>query len=522
MTIRKLGRRELMKAGAVVAGAAALGAKEIIAEPARASAITVQFPAPVPLEDARWSCVSTTEAAAWQKAEMYKPAFSFEALNLNVVVPAGATKTVARLADGRGGLTIDTVGRNVEGFGACLNELGWTSLSALSDADRDSVMKEFFDPAAGARFSYCRMPIGANDFAREAYSYNETDGDFAMKNFSIAHDKDTLVPFIQAAKKYQPTLKLWASPWSPPTWMKRNHFYAEAKAYPGFKDNGIKPEQIGKEGQDMFIQEPRYFEAYALYFQKFIEAYRAEGIQVGMVMPQNEFNSAQNFPSCTWTAAGLARFIEYLGPAMQKIGVDVFFGTLERGDVKLLDATMNDKKASRYIQGVGVQWAGKNALADIDAKYPHLPIFQSEQECGFGTNTWAYTTYCWQLMKEYFRRGARAYFYWNLATAKGGMSTWGWPQNSLVSVDAATKTFAYNHDYYLMKHLSHFVDVGARRLETSGTCDDAIVFENPDGGVVALLHNGHPYKKQVAIQVGDTGAMAELAADSFATVTLKA
>ena len=65
--------------------------------------------------------------------------------------------------------------------------------------------------------------------------------------------------------------------------MKNNHFYAEAKPYPGFKDNGIKPEQVGHEGEDMFIQEPRYFQAYALYFQKFIEAYRAEVIRVGMV-----------------------------------------------------------------------------------------------------------------------------------------------------------------------------------------------------------------------------------------------
>jgi glucosylceramidase len=489
---------ERAEAESRVSGDAVVGARGVV----------VQLPAPQLLDDPKWSCVATTEASAWQTAPMYKPSFSFEQLNLNITQaqPGAAAKST----------------KTMVGFGACFNELGWASLSALSDADRDSVMKEFFQPGEGARFNYCRMPIGANDFAREAYSYNETDGDFTMKNFSIAHDKDTLVPFIQAAKRYQPELKLWASPWSPPTWMKHNHFYAEAKAYAGFKDNGIKPEQIGHEGEDMFIQEPRYFEAYALYFQKFIEAYRAEGIQIGMVMPQNEFNSAQNFPSCTWTAAGLAHFIEYLGPAIQKIGVDVFFGTLERGNIKLLDATMTDKKAAKFIKGVGVQWAGKNALAEIDAQYPALTIFQSEQECGFGTNTWAYTAYCWQLMKEYFRRGARGYFYWNLATAKGGMSTWGWPQNSLVSIDTAAKTFQYNHDYYLLKHMTHFVDVGARRVETSGTCDDAIAFVNPDGSVVALLRNGHPYKQLVQLQVGDKAASTELAADSFATVTLKA
>ncbi len=156
----------------------------------------------------------------------------------------------------------------IEGFGGCFNELGWTSLSALNDADRSTVLAELFDPHAGARFTYCRMPIGANDFARKAYSYDETDGDFDLKDFSIANDKETLIPFIHAAQKFQPQLKIWASPWTPPSWMKRNKFYAEAKAYPGMKDNGIRPDQIGKEGEDMFIQEPRYFEAYARYFGK--------------------------------------------------------------------------------------------------------------------------------------------------------------------------------------------------------------------------------------------------------------
>ncbi len=528
MSKKKWSRREALRAG--VAGVAAVGlgvlardqaAAELRAgstrandaalpaapESAAASAVVTQFPAPAALDDPHWSCVVTTEASPWQSTPLYKPSFAFDELNLIVGTPdLDAASESAQ---------------TMEGFGGCFNELGWTSLEALTEADRDSVMTEFFDPKAGARFSYCRMPIGANDFAREPYSYDETDGDFAMKDFSIAHDKDTLVPFIQAALKHQPGLKLWASPWSPPTWMKKNHFYAEAKPYPGFKDNGIKPEQVGHEGEDMFIQEPRYFEAYALYFRKFIEAYRAEGIRVGMVMPQNEFNSAQNFPSCTWTADGLKHFIEYLGPAMQKIGVDVFFGTLERGNVKLLETTMNDKKAAKYIKGVGVQWAGKNALADIAREYPALTIFQSEQECGYNSNTWAYTTYCWQLMKEYFRRGARAYMYWNIATLNGGVSTWGWPQNSLVYVDAAAKTFQYSSDYYLLKHLTHYVDVGARRIETSGTCDDALAFLNPDDSVVLLLRNASAHKQMVQVQIADRIAVVELPPNSIGTVNLK-
>src|SRR5207302_1883292 len=77
--------------------------------------------------------------------------------------------------------------------------------------------------------------------------------------------------------------------------------------------NRIRPDQVGHEGEDMFILEEPYLAAYAKYFGRFVDAYRAEGIRVGMVMPQNEFNSAQNFPSCTWTPAGLAKFLRHLG-----------------------------------------------------------------------------------------------------------------------------------------------------------------------------------------------------------------
>ncbi len=456
---------------------------------------------PEPLEDDGVRLVTTTAESAWQKGVVYKPAFGWELLNLKVEAAKG---------------------RPMEGFGACFNELGWTSLKALSAEDREGVMKELFDPQAGARFTYCRMPIGANDFATEAYSYDETAGDFALKDFSIAHDRGTLVPFIQAALKQQPGLRLWASPWTPPSWMKRNDFYAEAKAYPGMKENGIRPDQVGHEGEDMFRLEPKYLEAYARYFAKFVEAYRAEGIRVGMVMPQNEFNSAQNFPSCTWTPQGLAAFLKYLGPEMKKIGVEVFFGTLERGNVKLLDEVMKTKGAGEWVKGVGVQWAGKNALPEIRAEYPELPVFQSEQECGDGSNSWSYTGYCWQLMKDYFRNGACGYMYWNISTAEGGKSTWGWAQNSLVSVDAEAKTFKWNHDYYLLKHLTHFVEVGARLVEVSGTCDDALGFVNPDGTHVMLVRNELPHAQRVQVQVGARAVMVELPPDSVATLTLRA
>src|SRR5579859_7540593 len=499
MTTNGWTRRKMLSASVRAAAGTTIASLGL---PARAAA---QFGPPQPLNDPRFNVITTTESQPWQTGSVFKPMFGWDVLNLNL--------DPAQLQPGS---------QPMLGFGGCFNELGWISLQSLSETDRESVLHELFHPTDGARFTYCRTPIGANDFATGPYSYDETDGDFALKDFSIAHDKDTLIPFVQAALRHQPKLRLWASPWSPPSWMKRNHFYAEAKAHPGMKENGIRPDQIGNEGEDLFIQETRYFDAYARYFGRYIDAYRAAGISVGMVMPQNEFNSAQNFPSCTWTPEGLARFLHYLGPEMQKREVDVFFGTMERGNPKLLETVLADQEAARYIKGVGMQWAGKNALPAVHNEFPSLLIYQSEQECGDGSNSWRYTGYCWQLMKHYFRSGASAYMYWNISTPDGGMSTWGWAQNALVCVNANSKTYRYNHDYYLLKHLTHFVDVGARNLVINGTCDDALAFVNPDKSIVALVRNERSHTQRVQMQVGNDTVMLELPSDSIGTFALKA
>ena len=261
--------------------------------------------------------------------------------------------------------------QQIDGFGSCFNELGWTSLSELKPEDRKSIFKELFEPGYGAGFTIYRLPIGANDFSRDWYSYDETEGDFALKNFSIKNDLQTLVPFIKSAQKYNPKLKLWASPWSPPSWMKYNKHYALAKVPSVFEsaENGIADNQIGKEGEDMFIQEEAYFKTYAIYFRKFIEAYKKENITIGMVMPQNEFNSAQWYPSCTWTPEGLSKFLKFLGPEMAKTKTDIFFGTFERPNEKLFKEAYS-KEVSSYIKGVGFQWGGKDAIGKIHQEYP--------------------------------------------------------------------------------------------------------------------------------------------------------
>lgn len=431
------------------------------------------------------------------------------------------------------------VEQQIEGFGACFNELGWTSLSKLSPGDKESVIKELFEPNTGAGFTICRMPVAANDFSRDWYSYNEQEGDFEMKSFSISNDRETLIPFIHSALKYNGDLKLWASPWSPPSWMKHNKHYASTSTDRTAKklrkklqageetysakiiENGLPVEREGFEGTDMFIRKPAYLKAYALYFSKFIEAYKNENIKISMVMPQNEFNSAQIFPSCCWTAAGLAEFVgDYLGPAMEEKGVEVMFGTMERPNAALVDTILTDSECKKYVKGVAFQWAGKNSIASIHQRYPGMKLYQSEQECGDGKNTWNSAMYAWSLMQHYLNNGTTAYLYWNISLEEGGISRWGWAQNSLVVVDADKKTFRYTPEYYVMKHVSHFVKPGAKKLKIEGERKGLLSFVNPDGNVVVVISNETADEKIYPISIDGKVYAPKLAANSLNTLVL--
>jgi glucosylceramidase len=445
--------------------------------------------------------VSTMEDSFWEIQPLLQP--DAGDLTADVVIDPASTQ------------------QTIEGFGACFNELGWTSLNVLEPQVREGILKELFSPGIGANFTLCRMPVAANDFALNWYSYDETEGDFEMKDFSIDNDRKTLIPFIKNAQKYYPDVKIWASPWSPPSWMKYNKHYASRSTIGQAIDNGLPKNREGREGTDMFIQEEAYLKAYALYFSKFVEAYRAEGIDIFAVMPQNEFNSAQIFPSCCWTASGLANFVgNYLGPVMEDAGVEILFGTMERPNEALVDTVLTDTAAGRYIRGVGFQWAGEAALPGIHARYPDLRLYRTEQECGNGKNDWEGAMYAWNLMKHYLGNGVSGYLYWNISLMQGGISQWGWAQNSLVVVNE-DKSFAYTPEYYVMKHVSHYVKPGAKRLQTEGNFSNLLAFVNLDNSIVVVAGNEEATERVICIKVKDTIYSPLLKAGSLNTLLIR-
>lgn len=237
-------------------------------------------------------------------------------------------------------------------WGHCFNELAWDALCMLPEADREELLHRMFAPDGDLRFTMGRIPMNANDYARSWYSCDEVAGDFELRYFSIDRDRQAIIPFIRAAQKHVPEMTFWASPWCPPSWMKINADYPvrsdrkyntmdARKDYllyggaAGDRDDYKAP--TGKtfpdplSHTDYMIQDPRYLQAYADYFCRFVSEYAAEGIKIGMVMFQNEAWSYTPYPGCAWTPEGIIRFnVKYLVPTMRREHpeVDVFFGTI--------------------------------------------------------------------------------------------------------------------------------------------------------------------------------------------------
>lgn len=394
----------------------------------------------------------------------------------------------------------DENGKGLFGFGCCISEICAKAIFSLTEDKQKQIFDDLFS-IQGCGFDYCRLSIGANDFAESWYSYNEAEGDYEMKNFSIERDKKYIIPAIKEAQKRSPEIEFFASPWSPPTWMK----------FPKVCNYG------------RLVQTPENLKAYALYFRRFIEEYTKENIKITAVCPQNEFFSTQKFPSCVYYAEELEDFMCYLVDEVKDL-VDVYYGTCNgpgpTSDGGLhndyLNRFMQNPKLRQNLKGAAYQWNGKFSIMQAKEDFSHLDLIQSECQCGDGNNTWRHAMYTYHLMHHYFVNGARANVYWNMALDNDGYSTWGWRQNSFISVKDGEYT--YNPEFYLFKHFAHFVKRGAVLLSTKGEMSsNSTVFKNPDGSVVAVILNPFEFKKTITIDNNNY----ILKPKSFNTIILK-
>lgn len=426
-------------------------------------------------------------------------------------------------------------------WGTCFNEKGWDALNLLPEHQQEKILFNLFSPDGDLRFSLGRFSMNANDYARDWYSCDEVDGDFQLKYFNIDRDKTTLIPYIKAAQKYNPALTFWISPWSPPSWMKINHYYSVVSNdqyneldpklnYLLFEDSkyikeGVFPHQLAK--NNYMILDDRYLKTYANYFCKFISAYQEEGIPIKMVMFQNESWSYTPYPGCAWTAEGIIRFnADYLAPTLkaQHPDVSLYLGTINSNRYQVIDQVLSDSKMSNSIQGIGLQWEGGQILPRLREKYPQYKYVQTESECGWGDFNWSAGEHTFQLINHYLGNGCEEYTFWNAILADNGMSGWGWKQNALIRVDSKEKTATFTPEYYAVMHYTHFLTPESTILRFSNDKEDktaVLIAKNASGKYLVFAGNFNDNARNFTIKLEEKYLNISLPPHSFNTFKMK-
>jgi glucosylceramidase len=456
--------------------------------------------------------------------------------------------TVTPVTSGNATLTVTPTStfQKFSGFGGAFNELGWKYLQTLSTSDQQKAMTLLFDPTNGANFQYGRIPIGASDYATTRYTDNENSGDNSMSKFSISQDQMFLIPYVKAALAVNPNLFLWGSAWTPPTWMKTSSGMVNSSLSCAATNGDTSPFDGGCMKSDA-----QTLTAYALYLSKWVSAYGTAGMNVKMIVPQNEPSYSQNYPSCLWDPPVLDTFIKtYLSTQLNSAnpGTQIFMGTMSKGnatpgDNEQLAAIFADNTTKGIIKGVGLQWTmqsngtfsfssngttmnGVDALPNIwqtehqAGNYPWNPAGAPAFNANMAPNDYPYGVESWGLITNWLKAGATSYSAWNMVLDTVGLgndSVRKWPQDSLLVVNTSAKTLTATPAYYVFRHVSQYVQPGATRVATSGSLD-SVAFRNPDGTTVTVMHNAGTSAAQTILAVGNTKLQFTVPANGFATV----
>ena len=427
------------------------------------------------------------------------------------------TKDKASIVDAA--VKTDEEGMAFKSWGTCFNELGWDALNTLPATEQEKVLQMLFSPQGDLKFTIGRIPMNANDYARSWYSCDTLDGDFGLRFFNVDRDMKTLIPYIHRAQKYNSNMTFWISPWSPPTWMKTNHHYAQSST----PTNGLKKELEAPTFKvDQMIMDSRYLDTYAHYFCKFIDAYKSQNIHITKVMYQNEAYSFTPYPGCTWTAKASALFNgKYLGPTLARLHPDValYIGTFNTNHKDIVDSIIGNPEVMKYAKGVTFQWEGGQIVAAIRAKYPQYKYMQSESECGWGDFSWKAAEHTFGLICHYHAAGCDTYTFWNAIIADDGSSTWGWKQNGLIHVNSKSKTYVLTPEYYAAKHFCYYIQDGTQLI---ANCDidgkePIMVFKTNEHNILVIAGNFTNQAKPMTIKIGKRYLHVILSPHSFNT-----
>jgi len=366
--------------------------------------------------------------------------------------------------------------QTIDGFGYTLTSGSAYVINRLSATDKASLLQELFGNQENSiSINYLRLSIGASDLSASVYSYDDMPAgqtDLTLDHFSLTPDKTELIPLLKEILAINPAIKLLATPWSPPVWM---------------KDNG---NSVGGS------LKPEYYEVYAKYFVKYIQAMKAEGITIDAITPQNEPLHPGNNPSMYMTAGQQAAFIKNnLGPAFQAASVStkiiVYDHNCNRPDYPL--AILNDPAAKAFVNGSAFHlYEGDiSALSQVHTAHPDKQVYFTEQYTASNGNFGGDLK--WHLKNVIIgslRNWSRVALEWNLANdaafgphTPGGCTTC---KGALTIGGSVTRNVAY----YIVAHASKFVPAGSVRIASNiaGNLQN-VAFLTPAGKKVLIVSN---------------------------------
>lgn len=383
--------------------------------------------------------------------------------------------------------------QTIDGFGYSLTGGSALHINNMSDSARQELLQELFGRGEGEiGVSYLRVSIGSSDLDPYTFSYNdlqpgETDED--MSEFSLDPDREYLIPVLEEILTINPELKIMGSPWSAPTWMKTNN------------------STIG--GSLL----PQYYDAYALYFVKYIQAMAEEGITIDAITVQNEPLHDGNNPSMYMAAEDQADFVKNnLGPAFEDAGIEtkIIIYDHNADNPQYPISILNDPAAKKYIDGSAFHlYAGDiSALSRVYNAHPDKNLYFTEQWIGapgnFGQDLAWHTR---NLTIGATRNWSRNVLEWNLAADQNqDPHTNGGCTQCLGALTIIGNEITRNPAYYIIAHASKFVLPGAQRIESNIPNDlPNVAFINEDGQIVIIILNDSDSSKEFLISVdGET------------------
>jgi len=377
-------------------------------------------------------------------------------------------------------ITVDSTKtyQTIDGFGYCLTGGSAYLINHLAAADKDAILKELFlTDSNHIGVSYLRISIGASDLSANVFSYDDAGSpsapDTTLAYFDLSTDKLDLVPLLKQILTLAPNIKILGSPWSAPLWMKDNN-------------NSV--------GGTLQAQ---YYEVYARYFVKYIQAMQAEGIHIDAVTPQNEPMNPGNNPSMTLTAAQEADFVKsHLGPAFQAAGITTKIICFDHncGNPEYPLAVLADTAARNFVDGSAFHLYGGDisALTQVHNAYPSRNVYFTEQWVG-GPSTDFGGDLGWHVKNLIIgapRNWSRNVLEWNLANDPSYQPhTQGGCTNCLGALTIGSSV-SRNVSYYIVAHASKFVRPGSVRVDSNipGSLQN-VAFVTPDGKKVLIVLN---------------------------------